>query len=533
MFAAWAVFLALAWGPSASLAVDAAVRLAAGHPDAWSLLWPDERRTRLLARSAAMAAAVAALAGVLGGLAGLGAVRLLASRGMPEGLRLWLIAGLVLWLAAPPYLHALAGIEAGNWFRAQFLGITGGMPQLPGPVSVVVIQALALLPYPMFGALIGFATVERDLAEAGKVVAPPARVFRRIWLPLAAPALLAGTGAAFVFSLLDSSTPSLFGVPSYAMEIVAEYSATHMAWRAALLALPLILVAGVAIALVLTALRRTTSAHARARRADPEDCRPGPVAATAAFGGVAVMAIYGVMLLALLVAGAGLWRTLPTLVWETRGDLLRTIVNAALAAALVLFPAAAIAQTLAQPARSGAVRILAWAVVLLPLAIPPALTGAGLATLMAAHAPDALRMSPVIPAFAHAGRFVPLAVLIIHAQMRRVDPLLIDAARLVRPPGLARWAQIDLRLAAPGLIAAFGLVFCASMGELESTLMTVAPGAGVLSLRIFNYLHYGVTDTVAALGLALGLLLWAVALVALRLIRRQNRHKANPYDAPA
>lgn len=519
---AWLAFLALAWGPVAGLAAEAAGRLAAGDADAWAMLWPDGRRMTLLARSAGIALAVALLAWIAGGLAGLAAWRMLARPGWPGWLRLGLAAGLVLWLTAPPYLHALAGMEAGAWLRAV-LGIGAGAGTLPGWLSVILVQGFALLPLPLIATMIGLASVERDLVQAAALVAPPARAFRRIWLPLAMPVALAGAGAAFVFSLLDSSTPSLFGLPSYAMEIVAEYGATRTAWRAMLLAMPLILLAGLVIATMLPAVGRTRPAHGLARPADPGDCSPGRATAVAAAVGLAVVAAYGAGILALILAGASLWHSLPALVWETRGDLLRTVMNAALAGALVLVPGMVIAQALL---RAGRWRALAWGAVLLPLALPPALSGAGLATIMAAQAPDSLRSLPVIPAIAHAGRFLPLAVLVIHVRMRRIDPLLIDAARILQPPGPARWARIDLPLAAPALLAAFALVFCASMGELEAALMTAAPGAGLLSLRVFNYLHYGVTDTVAALGLVLGLLLWlgaAGTLAAARL--RESRQR--------
>lgn len=515
VLAAWLAFLALAWGPVAGLAAEAAGRLAAGEAEALALFWPDGRRLTLLARSGAMALAVALLALTLGSLAGLAAWRM-SWRRWPGWLRLSLGAVLVLWLTAPPYLHALAGMEAGAWLRTG-PGLATG--PLPGWLAVVLVQALALLPLPLIATMIGLAAVPRDQVEAAALVAPPDRVFRRVWLPLARPVALAGAGAVFVVSLLESSTPSLFGVPSYAMEIVAEYGATRAAWRAMVVAWPLIALAGLVIGAALAAIGRAMPAHGQARGADPGSCRPGRAATRAAQVGLMLAAGYGAGLIALILAGAGAWQTLPALVWDSRGDILRTVGNAALAGALALVPATVIAQALA---RAGRGRALAWGAVLLPLALPPALSGAGLAGLMA-EAPDSLRSLPVIPAVAHAGRFLPLAVLVIHAQMRRIDPLLIDAARTLRPSGPARWARVDLPLAAPGLVAAFALVFCASMGELEAALMTAAPGAGLLSLRVFNYLHYGVTETVAALGLVLGVLLWLGGAAALAVMRPQDR----------
>ncbi|WP_176224262.1 iron ABC transporter permease [Maritimibacter sp. HL-12] len=521
----WAVFLGLTFGPVAGLFAEAAARLAAGEPEASAALVPSARQRALLGRSLALAGGVAVFAGLVGSLAALALLRRLAHGRGSRLLRAGLLAALVLWVVTPPYLHALAGMEAGNWMRAALSGLGAPsrlLPDLPGPVSALLAQGFALMPIAMVAAAIGFLSVERDLIDAAMLLGPGHRVFLRIVLPLAAPAIFAGSGAVFVFSLIDYSTPSLFGLSSYAMEIVAEYSASRAPWRAALIALPLIAITGLVIGAVLAMLSRGAPAHARMpgralRHYRPLDAlrRPARLALWLAVG-------YGAMILALLLGSVLIWRLLPGLVWEVRHDLARTLVNAALAAGLALGPAALVAGSLAARPRAPVLRALIWLAALFPLAIPPSLTGVGLAALLACCAPDALRSAGWLPALSHAARFLPLAVLVIHAQMRRVDPLLIDAARLQRPPGPARWLRIELPLAAPGLAAAAGLVFCASIGELDATMMTAAPGQGVLSMRVFNYLHYGVSETVAALGLLLAAIVWTAAALGLWLAGRQG-----------
>lgn len=521
----WAVFLGLTLGPVAGLFGEAAARLAAGVPEAWAAFVPSARRLSLLGRSLALAGGVALFAGIVGSLAALALLRR-AALGAGSGLlRAGLLAALVLWIITPPYLHALAGMEAGNWLRAALrsLGAPAGiLPDLPGWLSALLAQGFALMPIALVAAAVGFLSVERDLVEAAMLLRPGRHGFVRVVLPLAAPAILAGSGAVFVFSLIDYSTPSLFGVSSYAMEIVAEYSASRAPWRVALIALPLIMIAGAVIGAVLAMLARGAPAHARMLGRAFRHYRPLDTLRRPSSGALWLAGGYGAMILALLLGSVLIWRLLPGLVWEVRHDLARTLGNAALAALLALGPAALVAGSLAAGPRARPLRAAMWLGALLPLAIPPSLTGVGMASLLTCCAPDALRSAGWVPALSHAARFLPLAVLVINAQMRRVDPQLIDAARLQRPAGPARWWRIDLPLAAPGLAAAFGLVFCASIGELEATMMTAAPGQGVLSLRVFNYLHYGVSETVAALGLVLAAMVWTAAALGLWLIDRQR-----------
>jgi iron(III) transport system permease protein len=522
---AWGLFIALTLVPVGGLFAEALARLAAGTPEAWDALVPSARRAALLGRSLALAGGVAVFAGLVGSLAALALLREAARGGISGFARAGLLAALVLWIITPPYLHALAGMEAGNWLRALLRAVGAGqglMPDLPGWLSALLAQGFALMPLALVASAIGFLSVERDLVESGALLRPGFAVFLRIVLPLAAPAILAGSGAIFVFSLIDYSTPSLFGVPSYAMEIVAEYSASRAPWRVALIALPLIVIAGLVIGGILAALARGAPAHARALGRAFRHYRPLDTLRLPSAGALWLAGGYGVLIVAMLLASVLIWRMLPGLVWEVRHDLARTLFNALFAGLLALGPAALVAGSLAAPPRTPVVRMLMWFVALIPLAIPPSLTGVGFATLLACWAPESLRTAGWVPTLSHAARFLPFAVLVIYAQMRRIDPLLIDAARLQRPSGPARWLRIELPLAAPGLAAAFGLVFSGSIGELEATMMTAAPGQGLLSMRVFNYLHYGMSETVAALGLMLAAIVWTAAAFGLWLAGRRG-----------
>jgi iron(III) transport system permease protein len=52
-----------------------------------------------------------------------------------------------------------------------------------------------------------------------------------------------------------------------------------------------------------------------------------------------------------------------------------------------------------------------------------------------------------------------------------------------------------------GLTASGCLVFILSAGELGATLIVTPPGRGTITMKIYNYLHYGASDTVASLCL--------------------------------
>ncbi|MFN2114961.1 MAG: ABC transporter permease subunit, partial [Anaerolineae bacterium] len=112
-------------------------------------------------------------------------------------------------------------------------------------------------------------------------------------------------------------------------------------------------------------------------------------------------------------------------------------------------------------------------------------------------------------------RFTPFAAVIVAAQMRRIDPLLIEAARVHGDGGLRSLVAVRLPLLLPGLAAAACVTVALTLGELGATLLVTAPGDQTLTMRIYNYLHYGASDAVAGLCLAMAVAAVAATVVAL------------------
>ena len=144
----------------------------------------------------------------------------------------------------------------------------------------------------------------------------------------------------------------------------------------------------------------------------------------------------------------------------------------------------------------------AWWCVSAPLAAPGALAGAGLIWLWNRDLPWTPYGTFWMLPLAALARFAPLAILAAAAWRARLDPLLLDAARVYAPPR-RRIAGVELPLLWPGLAVGAAAVFALSLAELPATLLVVPPGSGTLALRIYNYLHYGASGSVAALSVCL------------------------------
>jgi iron(III) transport system permease protein len=115
-------------------------------------------------------------------------------------------------------------------------------------------------------------------------------------------------------------------------------------------------------------------------------------------------------------------------------------------------------------------------------------------------------------------RALPLTALWLWSQFTSVPQDLLEAARSEGAGPLAQWLRIALPLRLPGLAAAAGIALVLAISELSATLLVLPPGVTTISVRIFQLLHYGVDDRVAALALSVFAVM-GITLVAIRAIR--------------
>ena len=490
------LFALVTLGPLLALPVQE-VGQAAGPGWEWlSLALPVGRRAALLLHSVGLAAAVAAGGMALGILAAAtlwqwpkGRHASAAARGR------WFLLALAL---VPPYVHALAWSSAAAAANALLERL--GLPAVAfqGWLPSWWVQVMALAPIAVGLALIGLESVDPAMIEAARLARSDMAAFVRVTLPLAAPAVAAGAGFLFLLSLADYSVPSLFGVNVYSLEILAEYSASGQPIRAFGLALPMLVVAtGVVVA---------SQAGLRNAAQSPPWRRPAWATAPAwpawfcrlQRGAIAVLGVQIAVPVVSLAAAAGAGAAMVSSVASAGQEITFSFLVSMTAALASLPVALAAAGKLAGAKGQGR---LWWLGVTAPLAIPAPLIGIGLISIWNRPLWPGVYGSAMMPILAALARFAPFAAIALLAQMRRVDPLLVDAARVSPVHPLRAWLQVRLPMLAPGLLAAASLVFALSLGELGATLLVAPPGKATLTMRIYNYLHYGASDTVAGLCL--------------------------------
>jgi iron(III) transport system permease protein len=501
------LFFFLLLCPLIGLAFELFQAFMTGSADIGSSLLLSPRRVSLLIASIGLAAAVAG-AGII-----IGVLFISALFRLPQKFLYGILLLLLALAGIPPYIHALTWSEV-----MQLAGtVLPGLPTTGWLISFWV-ELMALLPLSLFLTWIAFASIDIRLVDAGRIVRSDLSVLRHIILPLATPALGAAFGFVFLICCTDYSVPSLFGADVYALDIFAQFSASNSPAQAFIYALPLLLVTLAVMIACRSGIRTLaqTPNWFSARFGNP------PVfpswfrlLQTAA---AILLIVQVIVLFSGLILASGSLHAFVASVIMAQNELVYSLLTAVLVIVISLPLALAAAQELKKPGIRGTA---AWIIVLVPLAVPAPLIGIGM--IITGNLPVLSTIYPalIMPALVSVVKFAPFAAIILFVQMRLIDPLLFDAAAIFARSRIDAWTRIHLPLFAPGLVVSAGILAALTLAELGATLVVAPPGHATITMRIYNYLHYGSSSDVAGLCLMVTILTLAVStttILAFRLL---------------
>jgi len=350
--------------------------------------------------------------------------------------------------------------------------------------------------------------------EEAALLAGGLRAVLRCDLPLVLPSAACGACLAFVFTVNDFSVPdyvSWIGQPKfnvYADEVFASWKIESKPGMAVASALPLIAMTLAALLPALALRRKGAMASLSSDFRQPETLRLGAWKWPAFIFCLALVAL-GVLAPAgrlLWEAGGGSagfeWPHIAksfSLAVERSRDEMRNSLLWSFAAASLCAPLGLVLGHALERSRRGRV----WeALALTPLAAPAILFGVGMVVLWNHDWSAAFYDGAGIVILLLAGRFVAFTILILSSATASLDPRFEEAARLAG----AGPARSLFSIVAPNLRSAlFGgwaAVFVLSLRELDATILV--PAANHMAMfRVFNQVHFGRDDFVAAMALLL------------------------------
>jgi iron(III) transport system permease protein len=416
-------------------------------------------------------------------------------------------------LLIPPYMQAivwgrlLAKNGPVNDVLRSVLGMTEAplnVHSLPGAMFVL---GLAYFPFVTLLAGSGLRGVDSRYEEAARLQAGAFRTLARITLPLIRPHIFAGAVFVFVFSLIDFGVPDILRVRTYPTEIFIQFSALYDERAAVLLGLPLMLVAAGLISLQVGTMRGRSyiSEVGTCRQIARYSLGNAQFWATAFCAGVLAFAV--VVPVGALALFSGSLRTYQQVLETSSGQIGTSVLLAAAGAGAMVILAFFLAHSMVLA--SERTRTLMEYLTQLPFAVSPLILGIGLIELWNRPATDWLYGSFLIIVLGYLAHFIPFTIRAIYSSLRQLDPRLEEIGWMLGRSRLRVLTRITLPLVRNGLITGFFIGFVLALGDLGVTLLVIPPGMATIPIKVYNFLHYGAEDTVAA---------FCVILVALQLL---------------
>jgi iron(III) transport system permease protein len=419
----------------------------------------------LLASTAELAVLVTAATAVIG----TGAAWCVERTALP-GRRVWSVL-LVLPVAVPDFVIGYA------WHS-----LFPGFVRLPAATVVMTLDLYPLVYLPVAAAL---RRSDPALEESARALGlGPVGTFRRVVLPQIRPALLAGSLLVVLALLAEFGAFEILGFQTFTTEIFTEMQVNTPA-AAALSLLLVVLGIGVLVA------ESTATGRGRVSRASPQAARP-PSRHQPGRGQWPMLIALGALVILAAGVPAGTvvyWlthsqhTTLPasTTLLSATGA---TVRYAAAAAALTTVAAVPVA-LLAAARRGRAAATLERSTYLIQ-SVPGVVIALSLVFFATRYAFRIYQTSALL-IIAYALLFFPLALASVRASASQAPPRLAEVGRSLGCGPLAVFCRVTLPIIAPGVAAAFCLVFLSAVTELTATLVLVPTGVQTLATQFWAY----------------------------------------------
>jgi iron(III) transport system permease protein len=119
-------------------------------------------------------------------------------------------------------------------------------------------------------------------------------------------------------------------------------------------------------------------------------------------------------------------------------------------------------------------------------------------------------------------RALPLATLVVWSAFSSIPQKLLEAAALDNAGWWRSLATIALPLSNSAIAVAWLLAFAIAAGELAATVLVLPPGrATAITVRVFQLLHYGADERVAAISIVMALGACVISTLATTLLRQK------------
>ena len=447
---------------------------------------------------------------------------------------------LVLPLAVPPYLAAYAYGEFFHFVgpvQSAIRAIFGfespsdyWFPDVRSTMGAAIVLSSVTFPYVYLTARVVFLMQGRNIADVARTLgAAPGRVFRRVLLPVARPAIVAGVALVLMETVNDFGAVQYLGVRTLTLAIYSTWLNRGSLEGAAQIAVLVLFL----VFILLTAeqmARRKQRFHAT--RATQMKARPPriPLSGWRAAGAfaVALLPILAGFGIPLVVFGRYALNRIHQIAEPALAEALLTSIGTALATAVLAIALALMLLYAARLVRTRTMMVLV-RFATIGYAMPGTILALGLLVTLARFdnfvdglARDyagfstglLLTGSAAAVVLACAIRFLALAEGAVHAGLEKLPPNLDEAARSLGRSAPASATIVLLPLLKPAILTAGILVFVDTVKELSATILLRPFGFNTLATHVYENASRGAVEE----GAMAALLIIATAIVPVILL---------------
>jgi iron(III) transport system permease protein len=395
------------------------------------------------------------------------------------GRRVWAVL-VVVPLAIPDFVVSFGWSSLSTWVQ----GFRGA----------VLVMTLAVYPLVYLPVAASFRNADPGQEEVARSLGcGRLRTFWRITLGQARGAILGGCLLVTLVLLAEYGAFEILGYQTFTTEIFTEFNVSFNVPTASALSLVLVL-----LSLVVLSGEGLVRGRSRVSRSDPFAQRVSP---PRRLGRARIPVLASFLALVALALGVPVGASVYWMLEAGRPSLTGvSLLNAAWHTALYSGLAAALSTLMALPMALLAVRHRGRVYQLLErstylvLALPGVVIALAFAYFTERYAKGFLYQSAPLLVLAYAILFFPLALVSVRASVAQAPPALEEVARSLGQRRSAVLWRVTLPLLAPGLAAAFCLVFLLAVTELTATLILIPTGVQTLATQFWTYqqnLAYG------------------------------------------
>jgi iron(III) transport system permease protein len=403
----------------------------------------------------------------------------------------------------PPYIHAIVWGHVNPWIKQIFCA---DIHSLGGAIFVLT---LAYFPFVTLTTISGLKSIDRNLEEAALLLCGRWHTVRKITLPLVLPHIFAGSIFVFTFAFIDFGVPDILRVKVFPVEIFVEFSAFYDERAAAFLSMPLIVITLVLVMLQRRYMHNRSYVQLKGIAEKTIEYPLGRMNFIACGCCVIICGLAAGLPVVVMLKVAGSLSNYIRVLSTSAGQIGYSLVLAAGGAVLAVLLAFPLSYFIERSKIKGS-PALAY-VTFIPLAIPAATLGIGLIKIWNLPVIDVIYGSSWIIVFGYVARFIPFAVITTSSGLKQVNPRAEEAAFLTS----SRWTRVMRKIVMPlsrhSLITSLFIVFILSVGELGTTLLVIPPGRETIVIKIYNLMHYGAEQMVAALCVILIVILLVIS----------------------